>query len=125
MKKVVKCIICPKACNITVYENKKGELVVEKEGCKRGAEYAIEEYKNPKRVLTTTVKMSIDGRSGFLPVKTEKMVPKDSLCSYMIELAKVVVKKKVRKGEKVYTDIGGTGVDVIACTDAEMILNYF
>lgn len=125
MKKVVKCIICPKACNITVFKNDKGELVVENEGCKRGIEYAVEEYKNPKRVLTTTVRMLIGGRLSFLPVKTEKMVPKDGLCSYMIELAKVVVKEKVRKGEKVYTDIGGTGVDVIAGTDAEMILNYY
>lgn len=122
-KKVVRCIICPKACSITVEQDNKGKLMIKKAGCKKGREYATEEYENPRRILTTTVRVLADENLRYLPVKTEKSVPKDGLAAYMRELAKVTVRNRVQRGDKIYSNIGGSGVDVVASTDSEMLLN--
>jgi CxxC motif-containing protein len=122
MKKEIRCIICPNACNMMVYEDETGEIIVENEGCKKGKEYAKEEYIDPKRILTTTVRVEIDNQIKFLPVKTESLVPKKGLASYMKKLAKVLIKKEVGKGDVVYKNIGNTGVNVIASTDTELLI---
>jgi CxxC motif-containing protein len=122
MKKEIRCIICPNACNITVYQNETGEIIVENEGCQKGKEYAKEEYTDPKRILTTTVRVEINNQMKFLPVKTESLVPKNGLASYMKELAKVLIEKKVSKGDIVYKNIGNTGINVIASTDTELLI---
>ena len=55
------CIVCPKSC--------KGELTIKDDGtfetagfdCNNGKKYAVNEYTDPKRMLTTTVAIE-DGK---------------------------------------------------------------
>jgi len=75
----INCIVCPIGClgKVTV-EN---ETVVDAVGfiCKRGTGYAQEEIKGPKRVLTTTVRI-LNGVLSFLPVFSNKPLPKNLFC---------------------------------------------
>ena len=104
---VTTCILCPKGCRIQVAANGR----VTGNGCPKGAEYALQEQKAPKRVLTTTLKR-IDG--SLLPVKTSKAVPKEKLLDYMGQLRRGTVSTiPLPCGTVVLGDPFGVGVDVV------------
>ena len=54
MEKDFICIVCPKGCHIHVKDDE-----ITGYTCKRGLEYVKQELKDPRRVLTTSVK--VDG----------------------------------------------------------------
>ncbi|MCD6448812.1 MAG: DUF1667 domain-containing protein [Thermoplasmata archaeon] len=118
MKEMI-CIQCPVGCKLII--RKKGEeIYVEGNKCKRGKEYAINELRNPTRILTTTV--FIEGGKGkheMLPVKSDREIPKDLLEHAMKELAGVRVKAPVKCGDIVFKNIANTGVNIIATRDME------
>lgn len=104
---VTTCILCPKGCRIQVAADGR----VTGNGCPKGAEYALQEQKAPKRVLTTTLKRT-DG--SLLPVKTSKAVPKEHLLDYMDQLRRVTVSTiPLPCGTVVLGDPFGVGVDVV------------
>lgn len=112
MKKEFTCIVCPVSC-ILVVDLNDSEIVVKNNQCKRGLIFGENEYKNPKRMLTTTLKIT-GGSVKRLPVISVDEVPKDR----MIELAKILykmtVKSPIHRGDIVKKNIGNTGVDIIA-----------
>lgn len=110
-KRTVTCIVCPSGCRINV--EIEGGKIIEISGnqCKRGADYATTEVTQPMRVLTTTVRLE-NGR--LLPVKTSRPIPKALLFDAIKELSGVVVKPPVKMGQVVYSNVAGTGVDVVA-----------
>ncbi len=112
MKKEFTCIVCPVSCNLVV-EDQEGHLTVSENQCKRGLIFGENEFRNPKRMLTTTVK--ITGSSvKRLPVISVDEVPKNRLIELAELLYKVTVKSPVHRGDIVAKNIGNTGVDVIA-----------
>ncbi|MFQ5999219.1 MAG: DUF1667 domain-containing protein, partial [Candidatus Bathyarchaeia archaeon] len=82
------CIVCPVGCQIGLIAE--DEKIVEIVGgeCKLGEEYAIKEFTNPERILTTTVRVK-GGTLPLLPVRTEKPIPKKLITSCMKKLADV------------------------------------
>ena len=103
----ITCILCPKGCRIQLAADGR----VTGNGCPKGAEYALQEQKAPKRVLTTTLKRT-DG--SLLPVKTSKAVPKEHLMDYMDQLRRVSVSTiPLPCGTVVLRDPFGIGVDVV------------
>ena len=103
----ITCIHCPKGCRIrTVADGK-----VTGNGCPKGEEYALQEQKSPRRVLTTTLKRA-DG--SLLPVKTSQAVPKEHLLDYMDRLRKITLPAtSLPCGTVVLRDPFGIGVDVV------------
>lgn len=113
MKEII-CIVCPNGCRMTVDDS--GHVTGNT--CVRGERYAVKESTHPTRVLTTTVRL--EGAALVrLPVKTREDIPKEKLFCVMRELNAVTVKAPVRRGDVVFENVAGTGVDVIACRDAE------
>jgi len=108
----ITCILCPKGCSIEKKEEG-NEIKYIGYGCSRGLEYAKDEFISPKRILTTTVHVK-DGEIEFLPVRTNKPIPKDLLFDAMSILRKVEVTAPVEVGSIILKDILGTGADVIA-----------
>lgn len=104
----ITCILCPKGCRIrTVADGK-----VTGNDCPKGEEYALQEQKSPRRVLTTTLKRA-DG--SLLPVKTSQAVPKEHLLDYMDRLRKITVPAtSLPCGTVVLRDPFGIGVDVVS-----------
>ena len=111
INKTVTCIVCPKGCLIDV-KVKDGEIVsIKNYDCKRGLDYAKNEVLDPRRILTTTLKLS-DGR--VLPVRTVDPIPKKLLRKAMFELKDVIITPPVKVGDVVAKNVVGTKVDLIA-----------
>lgn len=104
----ITCILCPKGCRIQAAADGK----VTGNGCPKGEDYAIQEQKAPRRVLTTTLKRA-DG--SLLPVKTSQPVPKEHLLDYMDRLRKITLPATpLPCGTVVLRDPFGIGVDVVS-----------
>ncbi len=111
-RKNIICIGCPKGCRITVDYNQEITNISGYE-CQKGKEYAKKEFKNPTRILPTTVKV-INGELPLVSVKTEKGIPKDLLLPTMVEIAKIEVEAPIRIGQVIKSNIMNTKVDLIA-----------
>ncbi|PKM50419.1 MAG: molybdopterin oxidoreductase [Firmicutes bacterium HGW-Firmicutes-7] len=113
------CIVCPKSC--------KGELIVKDNNefetsgyiCKRGIEYAINEYRSPKRMLTTTVKM-LNGTFSNLPVVSDNEVDKDKLFACLNYLYSTKLEAPIKEGDIIVANILNTGVNIIAARDMKI-----
>jgi len=110
------CITCPIGCKLLV-ERFGESLKVEGNGCNKGAEFAETEVFNPTRSLTTTVRTTFPGVP-VLPVRTDGEIPKGKIMEAMAALSKVVVGHELDCGDTVIEDIVGSGVRVIATSDA-------
>lgn len=110
MERELICIVCPKGCHLKVDINNEN---VTGNGCKRGFVYGLNEVKEPKRIVTSTVK--IYGVSGkVVPVKTEKEIPKDKIFDIMKEINKVEVRLPIKVGQVIIENILETQVYIIA-----------
>lgn len=107
------CIGCPLGCNLKVTVQDDQSLVVEGNTCPRGADYAKKELTDPRRIVTSSVRVS----GGHLPsvsVKTETDIPKDKIFECMKDLKEVRVQAPVEIGQVILENAAGTGVRVIA-----------
>ena len=78
------CIVCPRGCSLSIDDDKN----VTGNTCPRGKEYAINEVTNPKRTITTTIRVS-NRVDTVVSVKTSEAVPKDLIFKVMEEINKV------------------------------------
>ncbi len=86
--------------------------------CKRGEEYARNEFVLPVRTLTSSVGV-IDSDRCLLPVRSEKPVPRDRIFDCMDILKNVKVEAPVKMHQVIVPNIANTGVDIVACAEAE------
>lgn len=117
MKKAITCIVCPLGCSINI-ESKENKLLIEGYQCERGKKYAEEEIRNPKRVLTTTVKVK-DGKYRVIPVKTTAPIPKNYIFPLLKKLSEIELEAPIPQGYKVLENIFQVGVDVITTRPME------
>lgn len=107
MKKEYICIVCPKGCHIVVDgDNISGYT------CLRGLNYVKQESIDPRRILTTTVKVN-DKNIRVCPVKSSDTLPKDKLFASMEEINKISVNLPIKLHQVVIKNILNTGVDII------------
>lgn len=102
------CVLCPRGCRVrtTILGHVKGNR------CEKGAAYAKQEAKAPKRVLTTTLKRA-DG--SLLAVKSSAPVPRERLREFAARLQTVTVPAgNSACGAVVLEDPFGVGVDMVA-----------
>ena len=110
------CITCPNGCKLSVTDQS-SVFSVEGNGCDRGAEFAYSEMTNPVRTLTTTVCTTFPSVP-VLPVRTDGEIPKNKIVDVMRALSKVMISRELDCGDTVIENIAGTGVRVIATSDA-------
>jgi CxxC motif-containing protein len=109
------CITCPKGCEAKVWSDD-GQIMVKGKICKKGKAYLEQEFREPLRILTTTVVVK-NSSLKRLPVRTAKAFPKKDLFKAMEQIARVIVSPPVRIGEVVLADLAGSGVDLVAADD--------
>jgi CxxC motif-containing protein len=108
------CVVCPLACRVNVSIDAKGNVLkVTDNQCKEGKEYALNECKFPGRVLTTTVLTEGSVRK-LLPVRSNRLIPKDRLMDCAHFLSKVRARPPVKMGQIISRSILDTGIDVIS-----------
>ena len=113
-EKNITCIICPIGCEITVQGE--GDRIDSITGntCKRGETYIRNEVTDPRRTLTSTVKLVGAAYDKFLPVKTDGAIPKGRLFEAMEVLSKITVKVPVKRGDVLVEDFLGEGIALVA-----------
>lgn len=117
MKKTITCIVCPLGCTINV-ESKENIVIIKGNQCERGEKYAKEEITNPKRVLTTTIKVK-NGKYRVIPVKTTAPIPKNYIFPLLKKLSEIELEAPIPQGYKVLENIFQLGVDVITTRPME------
>lgn len=112
MKRELTCICCPRGCSLSVEYEGKEVFSVEGNFCPRGDKYAREEIVEPKRVVTSTVKVE-GGKDNVTSVRTNAGIPKDKIFDVMKEINSVTLKSPVKIGDIAIKNILNTGVDVV------------
>ncbi|GHT52098.1 molybdopterin oxidoreductase [Spirochaetia bacterium] len=127
------CIVCPIGCALSVEEGEKGDdgfpaLTITGNRCPRGAVYANEEIRAPKRVVTATCAIveeansvtagSVAAHRGMyaprrVPVKTVEPCPKEKINALLADIYKTRVKLPVKAGDTVIADWQGSGINVV------------
>lgn len=112
MKNEIICIVCPNSCllmrdnegNITGYL------------CKRGLEFAKQEFSEPKRSVTTTIKTNFKDIP-VVSVRTDKEISKALIAPLLRELKKVVLNERLGVSDVVVSNFLNTGVNIIMTTN--------
>lgn len=111
------CIGCPLGCRLEVEEDER-DAIVEVRGwsCKKGERYGRQEHTDPRRMVTTTVRVR-GAALPRLPVKTSQPVPKDQVRDVCRRLSALTVTAPVAMGDVVLADVAGSGADIVATRD--------
>lgn len=107
------CIGCPLGCNLNVTIEDDQTINVTGNTCPRGADYARKEMTDPRRIVTSSVKVT-GGHLASVSVKTESDIPKGKIFDCVKALREVELAAPVSIGQVVLRDVAGTGVNVIA-----------
>ena len=108
------CIMCPKGCHLTVDDN----LNVTGNTCPRGAAYGKQEATDPRRYLTSTVRLE-SKYYRRLPVISSGDLPKGKVTDVVKYLDTVTVKAPVKVKDVVVKNVLGLGVDILATRTIE------
>ena len=115
------CINCPIGCNLKVYGDSEENIRVEGNKCPRGLQYGKDEVLNPKRMVTSSVPLSVDENTGIyqmISVKTSEAVPKNLIFSVLEEIKRIDLKKegikKIEVGDVLLENVCNTGVNIVA-----------
>lgn len=107
----IPCIRCPKGCRVMLGADGK----TEGSACPKGEEYALQEAKAPKRVLTTTLK---NAAGKLVPVKTSAGVPKETLLWCMdVVRGLPPIPEGLYCGKVAVSDPFGLGIDLVVTGD--------
>ena len=120
------CIVCPMGCPLTVTEDA-GGLSVTGNRCPRGAVYAQEEIRSPKRQVTASCAITEVSGEGTLkssgprraPVKSSIPCPKEQIPALLADIYKLRLPLPLHAGDVVIADWQSSGIDVIALRDLE------
>lgn len=112
MNRELICIGCPMGCMLTVAMD--GDKVISVSGntCPKGEKYAIEEVTDPRRIVTSTVKVA-GGEAPVVSVKTKQAIPKAKIGLCMQALKGLECKAPVEIGDVLYLD-GAQGIEIVA-----------
>lgn len=114
------CINCPMGCVLTIEMDGSEVISVSGNTCKRGDTYGRKEVTDPTRIVTSTVKV-IDGKEQMVSVKTKQDIPKGKISECIKALKNVQVNAPVRIGDVIVADVAGTGVDIVATKNVEIL----
>ena len=85
--------------------------------CPRGVAYAIAEMQDPTRIFTATVRA--EGLNlKFIPVRTNKPIPKKDLFRASNEVRKIKISEPLNAGAVITDNFLGLGVKLLATREA-------
>lgn len=113
MKQELICIRCPLGCRLSAEWNGEFEnLKVSGNRCPRGAEYARQEISDPRRIVTAVVHCN-SAEQPYIPVRTDKELPKKLIDRLLNTLYRMRVELPVRRGGILIENFEGSNVNVI------------
>lgn len=115
IEREIVCVVCAKGCRAEAWEGEDGSVQLRGPLCRNGREYVQLEFRDPRRIITSTVR--VEGSGCRLPVRSRGPVPKGRLMECMREIRRLKVSLPVHIGDVLIADLLGTGQDLIASTD--------
>ena len=106
------CIRCPRGCEIATTLDGYSITHIEGNVCRLGEEYVKSEISDPRRALTSTVKVK-NGKYPLAPVWSSAPIPKDKILDVMKLIREVEIEAPVEIDRKVLSDVLGTGIDIL------------
>lgn len=98
-----------------------GELkAVQYNSCKRGIDYAKQEFYDPRRMVTTTAAVS-GGVIKRVPVRTSEPLPIAHIPALLEAIHNLRLQAPLSTGEPVMTNFSGTGVDVVTTRNLQQV----
>lgn len=137
MARNLTCIVCPLGCRLTVTDPAEtgdasagSALVVSGNRCARGAAYAEEEIRAPKRMVTATCRIASAGTAGAggagrfdrprrVPVKSSAPCPREYVDELIADIYALSVGAPVARGARLIENWKGRGIDVVAARSIE------
>ena len=113
------CIVCPIGCRMEITRDG-DELRVTGNKCKRGAAYAREEARDPRRMVTATCALS-GGALARLPIRSSAAVAVDDIPGFLNAVYILRPSAPVDRGSVVGRNLAGTGIDAIATLSAPAV----
>lgn len=114
------CITCPLGCRMEL-EIEDGELkAVQHNSCKRGIEYAKQEFYDPRRMVTATVAVT-GGPVERMPVRTSAPLPINHIPEMLQAVYALHLSAPLDIGTPVITNVADTGIDVIATRNMQKV----
>ena len=113
----IPCIVCPAGCIIDVTVRDGKVTNVTGNSCERGDAYARSEVTSPVRTLTTSVKVTGSDKE-IVSVKTAGPIPKNKIDECVDIIKEAVVTAPVTAGDVIIENIAGSGVNLIATSNA-------
>ncbi|MCH5248724.1 MAG: DUF1667 domain-containing protein [Lachnospiraceae bacterium] len=114
------CIRCPLGCNVSVEMEGEDIKTITGNTCPRGADYVTKELTDPRRIVTSLVKVK-GGERPVVSVKTAADIPKDKIMNCINELKQIEVYAPVQIGDVILRNICDTGVDIVATANVELM----
>jgi len=106
------CVVCPIGCSIKL-RAKDGKVEIVGNRCPKGYEYAMDEYRDPKRILTTNVRV-LNGDHELLSVKTDSPIPKRLIWEMMRILKNIRIEAPKEVGEIILENVLNTGANIVS-----------
>ena len=116
----IRCIVCPTGCLIQVKKDEEDNISFEGYTCKRGLEYAKQEFFEPKRIITTTMRVD-NGFLPLVPVRSDKPILKNKIYDALKKIALSRIKAPIKNGEVLIKNILDTDVNIIASRDMNVM----
>lgn len=111
--RIMNCITCPMGCEMTVTITDGVVTEVKGNTCPRGKKYAENEISAPKRMLTSSVRVT-GGLLPLLPVVSKDVLPKERVLDCAEALRRITVTAPIAEGQVICPNILGLGVDIVA-----------
>lgn len=107
------CIRCPTGCEITTTLDGANIIKIEGNTCKLGEEHVRNEINNPRRTVTSLVRVT-NGQLPLCPVWTTQAIPKDKISLLLKKLKEIVLKAPIIAGQVVIQNFEDTGADIVS-----------
>ena len=114
------CIKCPRGCMIDVTLENDQIVNIHGNTCINGENYVKEEIYHPKRIVTSTVKIT-NAKYDVLPVKTDKDLNKELVFKLMDLLKTIEVQAPIKVNDIIIKNVFGTDANIIATRTLEKI----
>ncbi|MDD2591308.1 MAG: DUF1667 domain-containing protein [Erysipelotrichaceae bacterium] len=124
MNKELTCINCPIGCHLIIeLDQDQKPIQVTGNRCIKGKEYAIQELSEPKRMLTTTMRV-INGEKPLVSVRTSIPIAKDLIFQVMDIIDNTKLKAPIMIGDILIPNILRSNVDIIATSNNKLAINH-